>query len=163
MSFRPKKIFVKNENGAYTEITYQEYKTLKETDESFKKKKFVRVYVDTFVEFDDDGCNSLNAERRHIRYLRQLDAKHKLRTYGCIFIAKKSNVDAEAAMESNELIKKIHSCLNQLKPIEKEIITGLYFKELSEKEVAEIVGLSQSSVNRRKKTILKKLKKLMTE
>lgn len=46
MSYEPEKVFVKTENGAYTEITYQKYKTLRETDKSFAERKFIRVYVD---------------------------------------------------------------------------------------------------------------------
>ena len=35
MSYRPKRVFVKTENGAYTEITFQEFKTRRKTDTAY--------------------------------------------------------------------------------------------------------------------------------
>ena len=40
MSYRPKRFFVKTENGAYTEITFQEFKTRRKTDTAFAERKF---------------------------------------------------------------------------------------------------------------------------
>lgn len=163
MSYEPKKVFVKTENGAYIEITYQEYKTLRETDKSFAERKFIRVYVDTLVEFDKEGYEIMVSHQCHIKYLRELDATHKLTYYGSVNTDNREEMNPVIQAERNELIKTLQNCINELTPIEQIIIKGLFFGGLNEKEVAEIVGLNQSSVNRRKKTILRKLKKKLTK
>ena len=43
MSYRPKRVFVKNENGAYTELTYQEFRTGKDQNPSLENKKVFRT------------------------------------------------------------------------------------------------------------------------
>ena len=49
MSYKTKKVFIKNANGTYTEISYEEFRSRKADDKSFKKIKFVRVFVDTLM------------------------------------------------------------------------------------------------------------------
>lgn len=117
MSYEPKKVFVKTENGGYTEITYQEYKTLRETDKSFAERKFVRVYFDTLVEFDKKGAKELNEDYRRLRYIKKLDAAHKLTYYGSIYTGTFEETDPAVLTEKNELMKKLYECLDELEPI----------------------------------------------
>lgn len=163
MSYRPKKVFVKTENGAYTVITFQEFKKLRETDEAFATRKFVKVYYDTLVEFDRNGVKKYRSFMRHLKHLKENDSEYNLTSYGCIYKDDREVIDPVEQVEENELNRKLHDCIDKLKPIEQIIVMGLFFDELSEEEVAEVVGLSQSSVSRRKKTILKKLKKFLKE
>ena len=134
MSYEPKKVFVKTENGAYTEITYQEYKTLRETDKSFAERKFIRVYVDTLVEFDKEGYEIMVSHQRHIKYLRELDAAHKLTYYGSVNTDNREEMNPVIQAERNELIKTLQNCINELTPIEQIIIKGLFFGGLNEKD-----------------------------
>ena len=60
MSYKTKRVFIKNANGTYTEISYEEFRRRKAADKSFKKRKFVRVFVDTLMEADDDLAASIN-------------------------------------------------------------------------------------------------------
>ena len=41
--YEPKKVFVKTENGAYTEITYQEFCKRRNADPSYKKRFFIPI------------------------------------------------------------------------------------------------------------------------
>lgn len=51
--------------------------------------------------------------------------------------------------------------IRQLKPEHQKLVYALYYDQLTESEYAEKIGNSQSSVNQMKKTVLKKLKKLL--
>ena len=62
-----------------------------------------------------------------------------------------------------EKIKKeqLHSCLSLLTNAERDLIYALYFENLTEREYAARIGVSQTSVNRRKHKIEEKLQKMM--
>lgn len=93
MSYRPKRVFVKTENGAYTEITFQKFKTRRKTDTAFAERKFATVYTDTLVEFDKEGHRKMESDRRHLRHLRQMDKTHKLTYCGSICEADREDMD----------------------------------------------------------------------
>ena len=78
MSYKTKRVFIKNANGTYTEIGYEEFRSRKAADKSFKERKFVRVFVDTLMEVDEAGYHSIESLRRHIRHLRTTDKKYNL-------------------------------------------------------------------------------------
>ena len=130
MSCEPKNVFVKTENGAYTEITYQEYNTLRETEKSFAERKFIRVYVNILVEFDKKGYEIMAYYQRYIKYLRELDATNKLTYYGRVNTDNSEETNPVIRAEKNELIKTLQNCINELTPIEQIIIKWLFFGEL---------------------------------
>ena len=70
MSYKTKRVFIKNANGTYTEISYEEFRRRKAADKSFKKRKFVRVFVGTLMETDEADNHSIESFRRHLRHLR---------------------------------------------------------------------------------------------
>lgn len=63
----------------------------------------------------------------------------------------------EQSYTANEIIYAFGKLTN----IEKKIIYKLYFENLSEKTIAVELGVSESTLNYRKKKILKKLKKFL--
>lgn len=69
------------------------------------------------------------------------------------------------SVERNIEIEYVRSALNDLKPREREVILfrfGLYGKsEMTQKEVADHLGISQSYISRLEKKILLNLKKLL--
>ena len=66
MSYKTKRVFIKNANGTYTEISYEEFRRRKAADKSFKKRKFVRVFVDTLMEVGEASYHSIESLRRHL-------------------------------------------------------------------------------------------------
>jgi len=70
MSYKTKRVFVKNANGTYEEISYEQFRSRKAADKSFKKRKFVRVFVGTLMETDEADNHSIESFRRHLRHLR---------------------------------------------------------------------------------------------
>ena len=67
----------------------------------------------------------------------------------------------ESIIQTNDEIDKLHNALNQLSADEWTIIKMLFYDELSERDTAKVLGISQVAVNKRKHRILKKLKKII--
>lgn len=59
------------------------------------------------------------------------------------------------------LIEMMLSCLKSLSPQEQELITELFFKGKTERQLSKATGVPQQTVHDRKARILGKLKKLM--
>ena len=59
-----------------------------------------------------------------------------------------------------EIVRKALSFLN---PEERELINLLFYQEKTEREVGILLHISQQAVNKRKKTVLIKLRKLLKE
>jgi len=59
------------------------------------------------------------------------------------------------------MIDSLHKAIALLRDDEQLIINMLYFDEQTEQQCAEVIGVNQSTVNRRKKDILEKLKNIL--
>ncbi|MDR0918220.1 MAG: sigma-70 family RNA polymerase sigma factor [Oscillospiraceae bacterium] len=57
------------------------------------------------------------------------------------------------------LLEELYSALSELTVDESNLINALFFGEQSEIDYAEVLNISQQSVNKRKKKILEKLRK----
>ena len=161
-------LFIKNANGTYTEISYEEFRSRKAADISFKKRKFVRVFVDTLMEADEAGYHSIDSLRRHLRNLRRTEKEHKLEFFaevphGTSPDKNKVTASLEDEFERKITIEKLRSCISKLTEKQQELVQYLYFDGLSQEETAKIFGITQSAVSQRKSTVIKKLRKLMKE
>ena len=67
----------------------------------------------------------------------------------------------ESVVQMNDEIDKLHNALNQLSADEWAIIKMLFYDEMSERDTAKVLGISQVAVNKRKHRILKKLKRII--
>ena len=61
----------------------------------------------------------------------------------------------------NILLQELRQCLAQLPLEEQNLIRALYFEELTEREYAKQINISQKAVNKRRHKILSKLRDLM--
>lgn len=61
----------------------------------------------------------------------------------------------------NILLQELRQCLAQLPLEEQNLIRALYFEELTEREYAKQINISQKAVNKRRHKILSKLRTLM--
>jgi RNA polymerase sigma factor (sigma-70 family) len=70
--------------------------------------------------------------------------------------------DGEPLLENTFIreleFKELHRCINLLNGDERDLIQALFFDELTIREYAEYTGKTKSSVDRKKKKILDKLK-----
>lgn len=67
----------------------------------------------------------------------------------------------ECEVEINVDLEKLHISLQQLTAEELDIITKVFFENMTEREIAKMLGISQVAVNKRKHRILEKLKKII--
>ena len=65
--------------------------------------------------------------------------------------------------ELEDLKARVASAMEKLDQDEKELIQALFFDELSEKEYAALLNISQPAVHKRKVKILAKLKGILAE
>lgn len=72
---------------------------------------------------------------------------------------------AESSIEDQlleqELHNHLHQCLQMLPEADRTLIQAIYFSGETESSYAETLGLTHSTINRRHKKILAKLKQLM--
>ena len=80
-------------------------------------------------------------------------------------IMQDSSIDILKEMDDKENLLELEKAVNELKDNEKEIISyryGLFGKdELTQKETADLLGISQSYISRLEKKIIKKLYMVM--
>ncbi|MBO4751561.1 MAG: sigma-70 family RNA polymerase sigma factor [Bacteroidales bacterium] len=69
------------------------------------------------------------------------------------------NLNTIADKKDNELTEQLYKLIDQLETDEKTIIT-MYLERLTQKEIGEVLGLSEDTVNGRIRRIKKKLKEL---
>ena len=78
-----------------------------------------------------------------------------------------NDASASEELEKSEAIRKLEIAVNSLKPREKEILAmrfGLFdHEELTQKDTANLLGISQSYISRLEKRIIKKLRASLTE
>lgn len=109
----------------------------------------------------------LKAERCRIDYARQTvtyipsreDSYERLLVENRQFAAEGESVE-DAAVKSI-MIEKMRTCLKLLTPAEQELITELYFKGKSERQLSKETHIPYMTIHDRKVRILNKLKKLI--
>lgn len=67
----------------------------------------------------------------------------------------------ECSAQINDDVENLHIAMQELTSEELNIIKMLFYDEITERDTAKILGISQAAVNKRKHHILKKLKKIM--
>lgn len=133
-----------------------------------EKTRIVIIRGVSFV-CSEQGYKELERERQRYKYIRNLDKKYRLQFYseldceagtGQELLADEA-VDTEQQAMINIQIEQLWIALQQLNDEEMGLIEGLFFQELSERELSRLCNLPQSTIHYRKQAVLKKLKKLM--
>lgn len=72
-----------------------------------------------------------------------------------------TDYDVERETDRKIFIERLYNSLKLLSDSERELIVMLYFENKTERECAEIYGISQKNINKKKSNILCKLYKLL--
>lgn len=157
----------------------------------FKKSHPERNFVPTsaheetgvkeYIESDEKTYKADTAERRHGRYMAK---QRKESGYEFISISQLDADDdidddgmsgeemiADATQNTEDLafhnidIEHLRCALKKLTPEEMFIINALFYSEIpiKEKDIAKVLGISQQRVNKKKVSIINKLKKLLIQ
>ena len=109
---------------------------------------------------------------RHARYLEEKDARHGVVSYNSLDTDDVLGADllVDSAAESVEdsvihsvLLERLRKSLDLLTESECELVDAIFFQGMTEREYADVIGIAQKNVNKRKQKILEKLKKFFTD
>jgi RNA polymerase sigma-70 factor (ECF subfamily) len=70
--------------------------------------------------------------------------------------------EAEEALQEKKMFRLLHQCIEELKPLERSLVTLRYFERKPYAEIAEILGQREQTLRMRNSRLLKKLKKILT-
>ena len=139
------------------------------------KKNTVRVY-DTVskkiveVEVSDEVRTHYNRTQWNIDDNNESFYKHEIQFSALIgghenafenFREFMTDYNVEKETDLKMLVEKLYSCLELLSELDRELIMMLYFENKTERECAEIYGINQKNINKKKARILCRLNKLL--
>lgn len=131
-----------------------------------KRKKYVlysngklvpvskKVYVTYYKNLNHERYLERKDRRKGLIYYNQYDTDDM--NYESVLEDKTINV--EQIVEIKILMEKLYDALNSLTEEERELVIELFFEEKTLMEAAKTRNISHTSIVRRKKKILKKLK-----
>ena len=132
------------------------------------KKRTIKMYNIEF-EVSEKEYKEFVKIRDRYKYLKILDRKHNLISFEALHESRKMEnlggqdilVDVEEFVINKMMVEKLRVCISQLSPKELYLIENLIYQAKSEREVAQISGIAQKTINDSKRKLLKKLKKLL--
>ena len=164
MKYAPKKVFIL-ENGLYKEITYSELKQLEQADKSYMDKFFLPLHG-MLMEVTEEAYKEYYRDKRRQKYI---DERSKLNgdvsynaldtdeTLGEDILVDK-HTDVETQVINEMTVQQLRKAFLLLSPDERELIKVLFIDGATERKAAEIYGISQVAIHKRKNKILAKLK-----
>lgn len=72
-----------------------------------------------------------------------------------------TDYNVEKETDCKMFVEKLYSCLELLSESDRELIIMLYFENKTERECAEIYGINQKNINKKKARILCRLNKFL--
>jgi len=166
---RPKICFLRESDGTYTEITYDDLLRLEIQDASYRSRFFLCL-DECLMEVTKENWRGFKKAERRNRYLLEeaqrvggvlsLDSETSAENPLYEILADAS-VHVEQAAESSLLLEHLREALSNLLEEDRALIQALYFRGKTERECAASQGLSPSTIHEQKVKILLKLKKLM--
>lgn len=167
MKYAPRKVFI-IENGEYVELAYEEFKSRKETDESYEDKLFLPVQG-CLLETDRQHYQEFYQVKEHNLYLKKLDKKNGLLSIDA-FDSEDDNgtdyiqdyqEDVADTVSMSLMKERLLQCLAGLSNEERELIELHFFRNVSQVDIAKMMQKNQSTISRKIKGILKNLKKIL--
>lgn len=168
MKYAPRKVFIK-ENGEYIPLWYADFCRLKKENKDFEKKRFVPVQG-CLLEVDENTYKDIYREYERNRYVQKLERENTVCRADAIGNNEAASTDNATSRDDLEnqvinrvMIEKLVSALGQLEPEESVIIDLVYYKGMSKRSAAELIGFTQSTMEYKVKKLIRKLKAIMEE
>lgn len=159
--------FIRIENG-YEQITYAELCKLINTNEEYKSKKFLPLHG-MLMEVTEEQYKEFYRQKRRQKYIDERSAENSDFSYDMLttddFNGEDILVDDSESLDEQVIRKimtdKLRGALRLLSEDEQELIYGLFYENLSEREYASQKGVYHNAIHNKKIRILKKLKKFL--
>lgn len=159
--------FIRTEIG-YEQITYAELCKRRNTNEEYKSKKFFPLHG-MLMEVTEEQYKEFYKQKRRQKYLAECAKENGELSYDAL-TASELNSENMVVDESDPLdeqviqkimLDKLRFSLLLLSEDEQELIRKIFVEDLSERTIAEIYGISQVAIHKRKVKILDKLKRIL--
>lgn len=164
MKYAPKKVFVL-ENGTYLELSYAQFHQQKDT---YHGRRFLPLHG-MLMEVSEDAYKVFYKDKRRQKYLKEHSNDNGDFSYDMLttddFNGEDILVDAVSdtagQAEANVLVDKLRQAVAQLTENERQLLQMLYDCQLTERNIAARLGISQNAVHKKKANVLTKLKKIL--
>ena len=168
MAKEPKAVFLLSDGG-FTEIPYTEFTAKYRPDEEYMKNHFFIRFGDYIMEVKYKDYKEYYKNRRRQKYLYELAAENSDVSFDALSTAEfngedvlTDNTESVADQVSRKImLDRLCTVMDELSPDERKLIDLHYFKNVSQTDISEIIGINQSNVSRRLTKILIKLKRLL--
>ena len=133
------------------------------------KKFYIRV-ADTLVPVTQEVYQAYYQTKRHDKTLCEKDERNGLVSYdgmdtedtlGEEMIPDRDATSVEDAVIRNILHEEVRHCVSLLEAEECFLVYALFYKQLTERDCAKILGISQNAVNKRRHAVLAKLRNMI--
>lgn len=164
MKYNPKRVHIL-ENGQYMEITNEDHEYRKATDAAYAERYFFPIHGD-LLEVKREDYEELYRAKERMRYIKRkeiengtlsLDAFDSEDDNGIDFIPSDDEDVAESVARQDEHAY-IRHMVELLPQDERYLIEEHFYKNVSQIELAERLGVDQSTISRRITKICAKLK-----
>ena len=153
-----------NTSEGYKEVSEEEFRKYIESFPEGERAYFINLGY-ALMETDEDGYRSFYKEYRRERYIEEeahragqvsLNALDSDELDGTSIVEDTSEPFEEKILRKL-MIEKLPEAIEVLSEEEKELIEMLYFEGMTERQITTVTGVPQTTINYRRKRILKKL------
>ena len=133
-----------------------------------ENKKYMIMVSGKLVTVSCEIYQAYYSMERHTRMLDEKDQRHGLVQYSNLdtpeilgedMIPDRDAVSTEDAAIARVLHEKLHQCLKLLPENDQKLLNAIYFEGLSERQLSELEGIPQSTINDRRRKAIMRLKK----
>ncbi len=126
---------------------------------AYAMNNFYRSSKPKVIEVKDKNGNVIEKYRREIPYSESLSDESGF----SIDTMPDPLCDVEADALAGVVSDEVQEAIGKLSEIEKVIIRGIYFENMTVEAVGNLLGISHQAVSKRLKTILTKMRNLLSE
>jgi RNA polymerase sigma factor (sigma-70 family) len=156
------------ENGVYREIPYSEIYFENKRNPKYANRYFL-PYHGYLMEVPFEHYQEELQDKERQKYLHKQARQNGEMSYDALDTDEMNGeeliqdiyTDVEQSAITQMMIVKLRKAIKQLAADEIGLIEALYYQELSERQYAAILGVSQKGINKRRHRVLDKLKKII--
>lgn len=156
------------ENGVYREVPYSEIYCERKRNPKYANRYFLPYHgylMEVPLEYYEKELQ--NKERQ--KYLHKKAKQNGEMSYDALDTDEMNGeeliqdiyTDVEQSAITQSMIAKLRLAIKQLTSDEMGLVEAIYYQELSERQYAAILGISQKGINKRRHKVLAKLKKII--
>lgn len=124
--------------------------------------KPILVSNEVYYAYYHMGRQRLTQEEKESRWrVASYDALDSEDHLGIDILVDRTAPGIEEIVIARATAEKLHQCLAQLPARERKLLEAIYFDDMSEREVAQTLGIPHMTVHNRKSRALRRLKELM--